>query len=288
MSISGNVRTTNFETELEVGLFSGEIISINPSIEEFKEILGRELKEDSKATDYLGKSKEDNTNLRIDFWIKVAKKENNFKKVSYFLEDKVRENKDGSKKQYINSIGACSWADDPDNLPDWFKKREYREAKVGEEDLYNAVRTWLGKLDYKDAETVLELDWKKLMKGNVSQLKEQIGGEFATNVVAMAEVKTVEKDGEIKSYQSVYNKALMPDYCLKQFRVVDYSKPEIQAALRAKKPKDLKAHEKFVVGITDSQYGSENFYSFKDLHTYDPSENVVASNVPIQEDDASY
>jgi hypothetical protein len=57
-------------------------------------------------------------------------------KVSFFLEDKERQNKDETKKQYINSVGNCSWAADPNDLPDWFKARDYRVAKIGEEELY--------------------------------------------------------------------------------------------------------------------------------------------------------
>jgi hypothetical protein len=61
--------------------------------------------------------------------------------VTFFLEDKDRVNKDGTKKQYINNIGTCSWAAEESALPDWFKGREYRVAKVGEEDLYAFLRS---------------------------------------------------------------------------------------------------------------------------------------------------
>ncbi len=44
------------------------------------------------------------------------------------------------------------------------------------------MRTWLGELDYRDAETTLQLDWNKLMRGNVRDVKSQIGGEWSTNV----------------------------------------------------------------------------------------------------------
>jgi hypothetical protein len=47
------------------------------------------------------------------------------------------------QKQYINSVGNCSWAADPNDLPDWFKARDYRVLKIGEEELYEFLRTWL-------------------------------------------------------------------------------------------------------------------------------------------------
>lgn len=288
MSIQGKKReTTNFENELEVGFFIGDVVAINPTPLEFKDVLGIELKEDSTATNYLGESNDGNTTLRVDFWIKETKRENKLKKVTYFLENKERTNKDGSKKQYINSVGVCSWAEDEDSLPVWFKEREYRVAHAGEEDLYGFVRTWLRGLDFKDPDTILDLNWKTLMKGNVKVLKEQIDGEFANPVMPLATVKTVVKEDETKEYQNVYNKAILPDFCLKFFRLKDYSNLDVLEYLKKQKPKDLKIHEKFVVDIM-GEYGCKDTFSLKEIHTYDPSEFLVGTNKVIENDDASY
>jgi hypothetical protein len=270
----------------KVGLFEANVIAINPTIEEFKDKLGIELKEDSKAADYLGMSQDGNKTLRVDIWLEEVKSKDKFKAV-FFLENKERENKDGSKKQYINSVGSCSWADDENNLPKWFTEREVRVANVGEEDLYNFMRTWLGNLDYRDAETTLQLDWSKLMKGNVKDLRDQINGEWCTNVVALATVKTVEKDGDIKEYQGVYNKGFLPAYTLKQFRLVDFSSSTILKGLREKKSKDLKPHERFVLNIT-GEYGCKEFYTFKDLAEYNADDNLVASDRVLEEDDSDF
>jgi hypothetical protein len=270
----------------KVGLFEANVIAINPTIEEFKDKLGIELKEDSKAADYLGMSQDGNKTLRVDIWLEEVKSKDKFKAV-FFLENKERENKDGSKKQYINSVGSCSWADDENNLPKWFTEREVRVANVGEEDLYNFMRTWLGNLDYRDAETTLQLDWSMLMKGNVKDLRDQINGEWCTSVVALATVKTVEKDGDIKEYQGVYNKGFLPAYTLKQFRLVDFSSSTILKGLREKKSKDLKPHERFVLNIT-GEYGCKEFYTFKDLAEYNADDNLVASDRVLEEDDSDF
>lgn len=270
------------ESVKRVGLFEANVIAINPDIEEYKEILGMELKEDSKATEYLGKTEEGNTRLRVDVWLEDVKSSDKFK-VNFYLEDKEKENKDQTKKQYINSVGACSWADDINNLPTWFSAREVRVAYVGEEDLYNFLRTWLGNLDYRDAETTLQLDWKKLMKGNVKDLKDQIDGEWCTPIVAMATIKTVIKDDETKEYQSVYNRAFLPAYAIKQFRLLDYNKPEMLNGLKAKKSKDLKPHERFVLNVT-GEYGCRDYYTFKDLKEYSAEDNLVASDKAISSD----
>jgi hypothetical protein len=286
--ISGSKKETKQQQEYakKVGLFEAKVIAINPDIEEYKEVLGMELKEDSKAIEYLGKSQDGNTTLRIDIWLEEVKNQDKFK-VTFFLEDKERENKDGSKKQYINNVGTCTWADDPNNLPGWFTTRDNRVAYVGEEDLYNFLRTWLGDLDYRNESTVLQLDWKKLMKGNVKDLKDQVDGSYCTNVVALATIKTVIKEDETKEYQSVYNRAFLPAYSLKQFRLIDYNNSKLLDSLKAKKSKDLKPHERFVITVA-GEYGCKDYYILKDLKEYDSSDNFAASNEPLSTDGADY
>ena len=212
-SIGGKKRETQ-EFVKKVGLFTGKVIAVNPSEQEYEELLGISLGED-RTLEYLGE-RDGNTTLRIDVWLE----ENTTKekhKVSFFLENKEKRNKEETKTQYINNVGVCSWADDPNNLPDWFSEREYRTAHVGEEELYDFLRMWLGKLDYRHGETVLEIDWKKLMKNNLSDIREQIDGEWCNDlgIGALATIITKEKEGEIKEYQGVYNKAFFPPYSLK-------------------------------------------------------------------------
>lgn len=266
----------------KVGLFEAEVVAINPTAEEYKEALDIELPAESKATEYLGKSRDGNTYLRVDVWLKDVKSGDKFK-TTFFLEDKERENKDGSKKQYINNIGRCAWADDPNNLADWFTKRDYRVAFVGEEELYEFLRTWLGKLDFMKEDSVLQADWKKLMKGNVSELKSQVDGAYCTNIGALATVIMKEKDGETKEYQGVYNKAFLPAYALKNFRLINYSDVTVQTALRGKKLKDLKPHERFVINVT-GEYGCRDFYTLRDLKEYNAEDNLVASDAVLSDD----
>lgn len=282
--IQGKKRETQTFDGKKIGLFAGKVICVNPSIEEYKEILGIELKEESKATDYLGE-KDGNTTLRIHIWLEH--KSGWKHPVTFFLEDKEKANKDNTKYQYINTSGSCSWADDENNLPDWFKRRKYRKAYIGEEELYDFLRVWLGKLNYKDEDTKLQIDWKKLMKGKVDEITEQIDGEFCTFPVALAIVKTTDKDGESKEYQGIYNKGFLPEYALKQFRLVDYNKPEEQAKLKAKETSKLKTHERFVLKVT-GEYGVKDFFLLKDLQEYDPSTNLVSTNEPISKDGPEY
>jgi hypothetical protein len=271
----------------KVGLFEANVIAINPTIEEFKDVIGMELKEDSKAAEYLGDTKDGNTYLRVDVWLEEVKSKEKFK-TTFFLEDKERENKDATKKQYINSIGMCSWAADENDLAEWFTKdRDYRVAYTGEEDLYNFLRVWLGNLDYRSVETTLQLEWKKLMRGNVKDLRDQINGEWCNTVVSMATVITKERDGEAKEYQGVFNKAFIGGYAMKQFRNIDYNNKRTQADLKNKKPRDLKGHEKFVLNVA-GEYGCKDYYIFSDIQEYNADDNLVASDDYISDDGADY
>jgi len=294
--IGGKVRENQFDDSKVVGLGEVEVIAINPNTEEYKEILGIELKEDSKAAEYLGESDEGNTTLRIDVWVRNVKNKRR-DKITFFLEDKERTNKDETKKQYINNIGVCSWATDPNELPNWFVKRDYRVAKNGEEELYNFLRTWLSKLDYRDAETVLQLEWKSLMRNNLRDLKSQINGEYATTFVSLYTVKNVEKNGETKEYQAIYNKAFLPTFALKNFRLIDYDNEEVIATLREKEARIIQAskekqktseklgiHERFVLTVK-GEYGCKDSYVLKDLKEYNPNEFIVASNETMMHED---
>ena len=300
MSAIGGVkreRTQLPEFVKKVGLFEAKVIAVNPDVEEYKDVLGIELKEDSKATEYLGTNTDGNAYLRVDVWLENVKKAPEAEHgdrfvVTFFLENKERENKDQTKTQYINDVGSCTWASDPNDLPEWFTgpadaPREYRVAYNGEEELYNFLRNWLSNLDYREASTTLSIEWKKLMKGNVKDIREQIDGEWCNNVVCLATVRVKEKDGEMKEFQGVYNKGFLPPYSLKNFRVINYMDSNILASLKAKKNRDLKAHEKFVLQVT-GEYGCKDFYILRDLQDYNADDNLVASDKTITSDGDDY
>lgn len=270
----------------KIGLFEARVIAVNPTSEEYADVLGRQLKEDSKATEYLGTSKDGNARLRIDFWLEEVKTQEKFK-LTFFIENKEKENKDQTKKQYINNIGRCTWADSPNNLPTWFKERENRVAFVGEEDLYNFLRSWLSNIDFSSKKSTLQLEFNKLIKGNVKELKEQINGEWATNIVALATVSSKETEDGTKEYQAIYSKAFLPPYSIKAFRLIDYNKAEAISALRQKSQKELKPHERFVLNVV-GEYGCKDFFTFKELKEYNSEDNLVSSDKVIAEDDSDF
>ena len=284
-NIGGKVREFK-EFKKRIGLFEANVIAVNPSAEELKEKFNIELKEDSKLANYLGEDEDGNTTLRVVFWVNDVKNPDDKYQVSLFLTNKERLNKDETKNQYINNIGVTTWAADENDLPEWFKKRPYRKAKVGEEELYKFLRTWLGKLDYRAEDSVLELDWKPLMKGNVKDIRAQIGGAYCTNVGLLATVRVTE---EGKEYQGIYNHDFLPVYSLKNFNLIDYENEEVIKKVAAKEPKDQKPHEKFAVQLK-GEYGCKDYYILKSIRDYNSDENPVSSNAPMvgEQDDPNY
>jgi hypothetical protein len=125
------------------------------------------------------------------------------------------------------------------------------------------------------------------MKGNVKELKDQVDGAYASNIIALATIVVKEKEGETKEYQGVFNKAFLPSYYMKNFRLMDYGSASVLSSLKVKKPKDLKPHERFVLTVT-SEYGCKDYYILKDLQEYNPDDNLVASDKAISEDGSDY
>jgi len=279
-TIKGKVREQADFTK-KIGMVEVSVIAINPSEKEYMDILGIDLKEESKAAVYLGESNDGNDYLRVDFWLQAKDEAIRPFKVSFFLEDKVRLNKDESKQQYINNIGVCSWASDEATLPAWFAKRDYRKAYSGEEDFYGFLRSWLGGLDYREDDTELQLGWKDLMKGKLDALKELIGGEYTVDFIAMATVIIKGEGEDIKEYQGIYNKGFLPGYTMRHFNLIDYSSEavleKLSSKLSSKPSKDLKPHERFVLNAS-GEYGCKDIYSFKPIADFVPGEHLASTD----------
>ena len=125
------------------------------------------------------------------------------------------------------------------------------------------------------------------MRGNAKDLKDQVDGEWCNSIVAMATVVTKERDGETVEYQGVYNKAFLSGYTMRQFRLVDYTDQKVVNQLKARKPRELRPHERFVVKVT-GEYGCKDYYILKEIEDYNPDKNLVASDNYISEDGDDY
>lgn len=302
MSVQGKTKE-NVEFTKKTGFFEGRVVAINPTKEVLEKMLGVTI--EGEEINYTSTEEIDGKEVkrcRISVWLKdevEREGSHGYRSVNFFLKDLNRTNSikpeevdtKVAKKQYINSIGITTWADNVDNLHDWFKERDYRVAMVGEEELYTFISCWLNKLDRKDKDTLLAFDWKRLINGNVKELTDQMNGEYDGTVVALVAVRVVDKEGEKKEYEQVYSKNFMPGLkehsTMKQIRLKKVD-AEFVAKAKATERKKRSMLQRFVLGVTDSQFGIKDYYSLGELEDYDPTKNPVAGDKVLAEDDTSY
>ena len=283
-SISGKKKELSSSSfTKKVGLFEAKVLAINPTAEEFKDLLNIETSED---LEYVSKTNSGEYDLvRFDVWLEEIKSKQKFKCV-FFIKDKVRTSKDELKTQYINSIGKCFWGTSVSELPEWFTERDVREAFDGEEEFYKFLTVWLGELDLRDEDAKLMLSWKALISGKFNEITDQLKGDFCTNVGAMACIKTVIKEDEVKEYQEIYNKGFIPAYLLKHFNVVNYNDGFIINSIKNKKGKKTPV-EKYISEI-HGEYGCKYYFELSKIHDYNPDDNLVASDKVIAPDSPNY
>ncbi len=272
--IQGKQReNSNFSRK--VGIFEARPISFNPNKEKLEKILGTEIEKEPEyvTTEKDPKTGEEFKRARLSLWMEDVKTGGVFP-LRFTIDDRDYVSERTGKTQYINNIGTTSWAMDQDDLPDWFKARDYRVAKVGEEGLYKFLKNWLSDLDYRDFNTVVELDQKKIFNGNMKEL-EDVAHDFAANtVVSLATVRIANVNGETKEYQSVYNKEFLPGNCMKYFRVQGKKNPDIVT--------------KFINRVSDKEYGCKDVYVLDELTDYNSSMSIVANDKIVTDEDSDY
>ena len=272
--ISGKQRE-NVSFNKKVGIFEGRPIAVNPNKDELSKLLGTEIE---KEPEYVTTEVDPDTNksfkrARISLWIEDVVSGDIYP-LRFTVDDREYTSTRTGKVQYINNIGTTSWAKDQSDLPEWFTQRPYRVARVGEEGLYKFLRMWLSDLDYRDFQTVVELDMNKIFNGNMKELRDTIKDFGANTITSVATVRVAQVDGEKKEYQSVYNKEFLPGNCMKYFRV------------QGKKSPDLV--KKFIDRVSDSEYGCKDVYTLNELQDYDSTTHIIGTEKTLEEDDSSY
>lgn len=302
MAIQGQKREQRGEYQKVVGLFEARVIAFNPSREELEDILGVEIEKDPEyfvpdfeLKDENGQVTEVVKKLTISAWIQQVVMEKNADgelvdtgtgpkfNVRFNLLDKNRRNRDNTKNQYMNQHGMASWGENQDSLLEWFREvGGLRIAKIGEENFYDFLRAWL-LIDFRnDPNAELTLDWNRLMRNDLRELRDALNSDLAGTVLCMATVRTADGENGPVEYQSVYNGKFLPGSYIKAFR---------QRGRRA--PKAL---EKYIKEITDIEYGCADFFVMEELRSYNPDENptntgsvhVPSGGSTVNSDDLSY
>jgi hypothetical protein len=168
----------------------------------------------------------------------------------------------------------------------------YHKARVGEVDLVEFLNSWL-QID-RSKPFSLEVDWSKLMRGNVRELTDLMTTDLPQPVIFLAGVRVVdgEKEGDpVKEYQSVYNRRFLPGYQMKNFRAANFYSGNLEEMRKkyAKDKKNFKPTERYAIEVTDKEYGFKDFFGeLGPLRKYNKEENVAASDKVIADEDSSY
>jgi hypothetical protein len=246
-----------------VGLFNANVVAVNPTKTDLEKLLNTTI---DKDPEYTGNNDENGAKkVTLSFWLKEVISARLFN-VRFTLEDTVVKSSTG-KTQFINTVGATSYANDATGVPSFITDngRKVRPAKKGEELLYKFLRCWLNDLDFENpsAELILD-DWKGLLNGKVDELKMAISNYTNKTVGALATVRT-SNDG--KEYQGVYSYEFLPTYAIDSY---------------LSGGKCYGVMNKFIEKVNDQTYGCKDYYEISSIKEYDPAKNVIKNtNKPV-------
>lgn len=189
------------EKVLYTGLVNVNVVAVNPNQAELK-AMGINAKEEVVYTTDVD-AKEGvpaHKKTRLDFYISAVSPLIKTK-LTLWLEDSPRVNKNGDKHEYINKVAQSTWS--PIGMEptyDWFKKEGVRVAKIGEVTLHEFLSAWANVESNKNCqlETIA-----KIAIGDVTELKGLVAGLKENLVKVLLGVNT-SKDGN--RYQTVYTK----------------------------------------------------------------------------------
>lgn len=237
---SGRETTDSQEIKRYIGVAPVFVLAVNPTKDELEKIYNNTS---DNAPEYLSKTEVNGREVeqvRIDFIVQTNTERSNGidlkAKLSFFLTNMPKYNRDGSKVQVINKYGETTWLsiEDaknkviPSNLS-WFEAADIRPAYIGEAELTIFIKKYLNipnKSYRKSNGELVELENKadaearldcisNYFKGDFSELK-TIASLLPNNEIkCMFGVRTTD-DG--KMYQAVYSHEFVKN------NVTDYSK----------------------------------------------------------------
>lgn len=276
--IKGNQKEESTERKLYTGFTTVKVAAINPTRAELNKLLDREGNDTEQEFVYTSTDQDGNERLRMTFWLKDETLENKYWIYSFNITDKVRLSKDGLKTQYINSVCSTGWADEPENLVNFFTKfldrdndeigdKEFRPALLGEEELVVLLRTWLGRMNWFDPESDVLVDVKALLKEDYTELRNQIDGKYDVPFTILTGVRTDDADST-KQYQQVYGKAFLSAGFLSYIKKDKF--PE----------KAAKTYNRFKENVT-SEFGFNAFFDLVPLKEYNKDEDIAAAGTTV-------
>lgn len=256
MAFSKGAESTEGGFKRYIGVASVKVLALNPTKEELEKLYGRTLE---NAPEYIGEAEvgEDKhkvPQVRLDFIVQADPEKyteadgsplNFINRVSLFVRNEYRENKDNTKVQVIDKYGRTAWVSKEDAknhvIPTYSNgpaniDKDYRPAYYGEEELIKFLIAYLnipacqrfvdGKWVMNDAsklpdsEAMLE-NIPALFKGDFSELRNIIGYQPNNKVKVMFGIRTADDN---KQYQTVYTRMFLKN------NVSDYSRLDADIA----------------------------------------------------------
>lgn len=273
MSVKGEKKQESLEFSKSVGLAAFKVVAINPTRQQLNKLLNKEAKEDEEELEYLGQDNEGIKKVKLTIWLEEERTGKYFSHTLSLI-DKIMTSKKG-KIQYINSVLDTAYVDDTDNLQSFFThflnkekkpigEKEYRKALIGEESLGLFMKAWLGKLNFNHTTTAVDIDPKKLIKGNFKEMQSLIEDEdFTTKFVGLLGVKTDDND-DTKQYQVIYKGAYLPYQMMKH----------INNGIVFPNEYTKNSWKRFVEKVS-GEYGFKAFYKLEPMSNYDKSEDLA-------------
>jgi hypothetical protein len=296
--------STGGSKKLYVGFFSAKVIAVNPTKEEQAELLGYDLDDTAKDLVYEGTNEKKEDYVTLSFWLEVNHPDKPKINARFRITNKSVISEASGKTQYVNQSGTYSWSSDESGLAEWFTNfqdknknniapRIYTTAIQGEADLYNFLRSWYAQADFFDSETNILINKKEMFKDfdsyveneyrNRIKLQMQYDAEtdadvrsdlakdiITGEVLGMATVRTVDKDGQVNTYQGVYREFL-PSYLVKKLRIA------VSGDIWTKEKGADKTLAKFYEQIT-GQHGCKDAYAIQMFTLFNENEHIQTSN----------
>jgi hypothetical protein len=193
------------------GVHKIKVLAVNPTNAELAK-LGYTIKEDSKEQEYTGIKIQELDYSRVRFLVQFSGKTiingnevtyNDKTNLDFLISDRDVISQNGNV-QHINNGGGTAYSSTKENPKmTWFWGTPNRVAKQGEADLLHFLKVHLNIAPKEEC----KLDtWNKIVKGDVSEIKKNIGLVPNNQCFSTLGMKEVEKDGKVTVYQTIYNK----------------------------------------------------------------------------------
>ena len=136
------------EVKRYIGVAPVYAIAVNPNKKQLEEIYNTTVENEPS---YISENEDKVKQVRIDFITKTDPEKCNgieiTPRVTFFISNEVRYNRDKTKVQVINKYGETTWLPVEDakagRVPEslsWFEPADFRPAYVGEEELTGFIR----------------------------------------------------------------------------------------------------------------------------------------------------